>query len=73
MKLKFVLNEGSTIRGIIWLIGGTISMITTLTHSVEIGSAILGITASIAGGVGAMFTDTQNTISTNDSENSANT
>lgn len=54
MLLKFDIKDPSTIRGIVWIIGGIIAIVSVFFKSQEAGVAIMGITASVAGGLGAL-------------------
>ena len=55
MNIDF--NQNSSIRGLVWTIGGILSSIATLFKSIETGAAIMSITATVAGGLGMILDD----------------
>lgn len=54
MKFEFDIRDPATIRGIVWVIGGLTAIISVFFKNPETGIAIIGITASIAGGLGTL-------------------
>jgi len=57
MKIGIDWNETSTIRGLIWGVGGLISLLLLVLNTQEKALTAISITASIVGGVGVAVKD----------------
>lgn len=56
-EIKVDFSEASTIRGIVWAVGGIVSMAFLALSGVDKALAAVSIIASIAGGLGVAIKD----------------
>jgi hypothetical protein len=57
MKIEIDLNEASTLRGAVWLIGSLIALFFIMFSTEEHAMAVMTITGMVAGGLGVGVSD----------------